>query len=229
MKLDITKGSMKDKQSLVAVVLVAVIVIAVGFMVYSNFFAGRGTEAPLPQQDQMAADPAAMPPDQAPPTGVPPEAAPPPAPAPAPASPNPPTAQSSAGESKSITVFGGVLISYPDKWGIDLRSSGSSAVITDGNGRFEIHPPNPSATTAREIADAALETFANNGKVASREDATIAGHSAYKYTVSVGGSAMKIVGVDAPIRIVILERTKSGSLGSYAAAFDRLENNLQFK
>ncbi len=226
MKLDISSGPMKGKQTLVAVVLVAMIVIAVGWMVYSNFFAGRGTEAPIPQQDQMATDPAMMPPpDQTPPADVSSQAPPPPAPA----APNQPATQSSAGGSKSITVFGGVVISYSDKWGIDLRSSGSSAVITDGNGRFEIHPPNPTATTAKEIADAALETFAKNGKVTSQGDATIAGHSAYKYSVSIGGIAMKIVGVDAPIRIVILERTKSGSLGSYAAAFDKLENGLQFR
>ncbi|MGI6296588.1 MAG: hypothetical protein ACOX3G_10920 [Armatimonadota bacterium] len=230
MKLDISSGPMKDKQTLVAVVLVVVIVIAVGWMVYSNFFANRGTEAPIPQQDQTATDPAMMPPDQMPPADVSSEAPPPPAPAaPAPTAPTQPAAQSSAGGAKSITVFGGVVITYPEKWGIDLRSSGSSAVITDGNGRFEVHPPNPSATTAREIADAALETFANNGKVTSQGDATIAGHSAYKYSVSIGGSAMKIVGVDAPIRIVILERAKSGSLGAYSAAFDKLENGLQFR
>ncbi len=225
MKLDISSGPMKDKQTLVAVVLVAVIVIAVGWMVYSNFFANRGTEAPPPQQDQVTADNVLPPMEQAPPPDASSQAPPPPAPT----APNQPAAQSSTGGSKSITVFGGVIINYPEKWGIDLRSSGSSAALTDGNGRFEVHPPNPSATTAREIADAALETFANNGKVTSQGEATVAGHSAYKYTVSVGGSAMKIVGVDAPMRIVILERVKSGSLGAYAAAFDKMESGLQFK
>ena len=100
----------------------------------------------------MTADNVLPPMEQAPPPDASSQAPPPPAPT----APNQPAAQSSTGGSKSITVFGGVIINYPEKWGIDLRSSGSSAALTDGNGRFEVHPPNPSATTAREIADAAL-------------------------------------------------------------------------
>ena len=224
MKLDMNSGPLKEKQTLVAVVLIVVIVIAVGGVVYSNFFAGKGVEAPLPPpQNQATADSTGLPPMDAPASAEQPAVDATPV-EPAPASQAAASSQA-LGSEKTLTVFGSVIVTYPEKWGIDMRSGAMSAILTDGKAKFEIHPPNPSASDAKTIADAALETFLPGSKVSGQGATKVAGHDAYQYSTA----STKVIGVDSPTRIVIVERVSGGSCGVYKAAFDKMENGLQFK
>lgn len=271
MKLDVKK----DKQTLMAIGLIAVIVIVGGWVVYSNFFAGSGGgEAVMPPNGAMAPpgmpgapggpppggpgmppgtpggpppgpgspppgpggpSPSAPPPGPGAATplpGPPPGAAPgtPKAPGPAPSAPAPARpSQAPAKPMKTITVFGSVTVGYPAGWGIDLRSAGSAAVLTDGKGRFEVHAPDPTATNAKAIADSALRAVAKGAKVAGQGPAKISNYDAYQYTVNTAAGPAKIIGVDSPTRIAVVERVKGGQMPAYRAIFDQMETSLQFK
>lgn len=126
-------------------------------------------------------------------------------------------------------MFGTVTVAYPNGWGIDLRSAGSAAVLTDGKGRFEIHAPDPRSGNAKAIADSTFVTVAQGGKVTGQGALKIAGFDAYQYAVNTPAGPIRIVGVDSPTRIAIVERVKSGALGAYKAAFDKMESGLQFR
>jgi len=276
MKLDLASGPLKDKQTLVAIGLIAVIVIAGGWVVYSNFFAGsEGGETtetapmappgmgvapmPNPPPGAEAGNPAGQPPGTTPPPGppgvapppgtgpagaapppsgalppgagsppgaAPPTAAAPSAPAAAPPAPAPaPAPAAKPGQPRTITVFGSVTVTYPSGWGIDLRSAGSAAVFTDGKAVFEIHAPNPKASDAKAIADSALLSFAKGGKATSQGPVRLSGFDAYQYTFG----STRIIGVDAPTRVAIVERVKSGSMSAYRAAFDKMESEMRFR
>lgn len=284
MKLDVKK----DKQTLMAIGLIAVIVIVGGWVVYSNFFAGNGSgdEAVMPPGGPMMPGapggpppgpgmppgapgarpggpgmpppspggpppgPGAPPMPSAPPPGpgaapAPPAGAPPPGPQPGaapgmPKGPGPaPTAPAPgrpaqapakpAQPMKTITVFGSVTVGYPAGWGIDLRSAGSAAVLTDGKGRFEVHAPDPTATNAKAIADSALRAVAKGAKVTGQGVAKISNYDAYQYTVNTAAGPAKIIGIDSPTRIAVVERVKGGQMPAYRAVFDQMETSLQFK
>lgn len=229
MKLDMNTGPLKDKQSLVVVVLIAVIVIAGGLIVYNNFFAGKGVEQPLPAEGANAPSPETPLPYEVPEdmNAAEPSSAPEPqqthAPAPA------PSAQPGQSSKKTLTVFGSVVVTYPDKWGIDLRSASTSAILTDGKAKFEIHAPNPTATDAKSIADSALVSFANDGKVSSQGPTRVAGHDAYQYTAAISAGVIRIVGVDSPVRIVLVQRVKGAAFATYKDTFDKMESELSFR
>lgn len=144
--------------------------------------------------------------------------------APAPAQSAPPVSSGSSGQ-KTLTVFGSVTLTYPNGWGIGLGSIGSAAVVSDGKARFEIRAPNPKADTAKAIADAALATLGGNSKVISQGPMKIGGFDAYQYTTGAG----KIIGVDAPKRVVIVKSVKGGNLSAYRATFDKMESQLSFR
>lgn len=104
---------------------------------------------------------------------------------------------------------------------------GSSAVISDGKGRFEIHAPDPKASDAKSIAGAAVCSIAGKGPSVSmpQGELKISGYGAYFYVV--GGK--KIVGIDAPTRIVLVECAKGAQFSAYAAAFDKMQADLKFQ
>jgi len=249
MKLD---GVLKDKRTLTAIVLIAVIVLAGGWVVYSNFFAGsEGGQAVAPQEvnapppgapigpggppppgaSPSMPTPGSEPPPasqpSAPPAGAPQPSAAPSAPPPTASAPSNPGAPRSA--ARTVTVFGSVTVTYPAGWGIDLRSGGSAAVLTNGKGRFEIHAPSPGADNAKAIADSTLASVARGGKVTGQGAAKVAGFDAYQYSVNTSAGPIRIVGIDSPTRIAIVERVKGGALGAYKAAFDKMESGLQFR
>ena len=103
------------------------------------------------------------------------------------------------------------------------------AVLTNGKARFEIHAPNPGADNAKAIADSALASVAKGGRVTGQGAAKVAGFDAYQYSVNTAAGPIRIVGVDSPTRIAIVERVKGGALGAYKAAFDKMESGLQFR
>lgn len=260
MQLKIKSDTPEDKQKLMAIGLIAVIVIAAGVFIYTNFLSGSGSQpadisaqAPVaggqpgpsvsgppgpiqptapgptsgtsPQPGPGAAPGAAGAPSPAPsaPNAAPTNPAPSAAPAPAPSAPAP-SKPGAPGAAKTITVFGSVTVTYPSGWGIGMGSSGPAAVLTDGKARFEIHAPDPKAATAKAIADSALASFAKGGKVTAQGASKIAGYDAYQY--SIGGST-RIVGIDAPTRVVIVER--AGSMAAYKATFTKMESDLKFR
>ncbi len=101
-------------------------------------------------------------------------------------------------------MFGSVTVTYPNGWGIGLASSGSAAVLTDGKARFEIRAPNPKANSAKAIADSALVLPTKGGKVTSQGAVKIGEFDAYQYTTG----AMRIIGVDASTRVVVVESVR---------------------
>ena len=102
-------------------------------------------------------------------------------------------------------------------------------MLTNGKGRFEIHAPNPKADNAKAIADSTLASVAKGGKVTGQGALRIAGFDAYQYSVNTSAGPIRIVGIDSPTRIAIVERAKGGALGAYKAAFDKMESGLQFR
>lgn len=126
---------------------------------------------------------------------------------------------------KTVTVFATVTVSYPSEWGIDAGSSGSAAVLTDRKARFEIHAPDPKANNAKEIADSALRGLGKSAKVSAQGPLKVSNYDAYQYTL---GSS-RLIGVDSPTRILIIERVSGGQMAAYKPAFDKIESGLQFK
>jgi len=130
---------------------------------------------------------------------------------------------------RTITVFGTVVVSYPSGWGIDLRSAGSAAVLSDGKGRFEVHAPDPTASNAKAVADSALAAVAKGAKVTGQGALRIAGFEAYQYSANTASGAVRVVGIDSPTRIAVVERVKGGQFGAYKGIFDQMESGLQFR
>lgn len=107
-----------------------------------------------------------------------------------------------------------------------MGSSGSAAVLSDGKARFEIHAPDPKATDAKSIAAAFVAGMGAKapGSLAQGE-LKISGYNAYFYML--GGK--RIVGIDAPTRIVLVEYVKGGSFPTYSAVFDKMQSDLKFR
>ncbi len=107
-----------------------------------------------------------------------------------------------------------------------MGATGSSAVLSDGKGCFEVQTPDPKANDAKSIASAAVKKITGKAPGTQPQGALkVGGYDAYFYVV--GGK--KIIGVDAPTRIVIVEYAKSGSASSYAAAFEKMRAELKFQ
>jgi hypothetical protein len=115
-----------------------------------------------------------------------------------------------------------VTINYPSGWGIAM-GSGGAAVLTDGKARFEVHAPDPKATTAKAIVDSALKSI---GKGAAAGKPCKVGN-ADAYACSVG--SVRLVGVDATTRVLLIETVRGGSAAAYQGAFAKIESGLQFK
>ena len=107
-----------------------------------------------------------------------------------------------------------------------MGTSGSSAVLTDGKGRFEVHSPDPKANDAKSIASAAVIKLTGKapGSVPQGQ-LKISGYDAYYYMVG----EKRIVGVDAPTRIVLVQYAKGAPFSAYSAAFDKMQSGLSFR
>ncbi len=103
-----------------------------------------------------------------------------------------------------------------------------AAVFTNGKAMFEVHPPDPKAATAKEIALRGIKSLVGNVPILSQGQARIAGNDAYWVVVKIGGSTARIVGVDAPTRIVIFEHTKGEPISNYKSVFDQMESSISF-
>jgi len=152
-----------------------------------------------------------------------PTPAPQPAPSAAPAA-QPAAQPASQQDMRTIKVFGNISVSYPNKWQIKPNAANTAAVFTDGKASFEVHAPDPKSNSAQEIAAAALKTF--GGKVVSEGKDKIAGQDAYWYIAKSGGGSMKIIGVDATTRVVLVELAPS--LDAYKGTFTQMQENIRF-
>lgn len=251
-------GLSDGKQSPVLIVVLVVVIIAAGFLVVRPYLGGGesndypapgavpgppsasltpdpGAGAPQPGQPAGAPAPAPVPPGAYSPGAAAPAApaAPAATPVPAPRPSAPPvtaTNRSSAPkpQMRSMKVFGSVTVNYPAGWGVDISAANRAAVFTNGTASFEVYAPDPQATTAKAIADSALKALASGGAVTGQSAGKVANQDAYTYTVNVGGTTQRIVGVDAPTRVVIVASAKSGQFASYAATFDEIAEGLRF-
>lgn len=125
-----------------------------------------------------------------------------------------------------IKVFRNVTVQIPKGWGVDIAAASTAAVFTNGKANFEVHAPDPRAGTAKEIADSALRTL--GGSVTAESTERISGYEAHEYTVSKAGTITRIVGVDAPTRVVLVAYARSGSFADYRPVFDRIQSNIRF-
>lgn len=246
MKLDLGKGG-NGKQSPVLVIVLIVAILGAGGMFAKNFIGGGGgsdsSELSTSMPDANSAMPspgmeASIPPATG--TTVPASSsAPPPATgaASAPSTPPPAAAQSSAvpaptpvgkDGTRSIKVFNTVNVTYPANWRISASAANTAAVFTDGKASFEVHAPDPKANSAIAIAQSALKTLASGGKVTNQGKDSIAGHEAYWYAVNRGGRTVRIVGVDAPTRIVLVEQVNSSQFSAYRDMFNKMQSGISF-
>ncbi|MDH7601566.1 MAG: hypothetical protein QHI38_05385 [Armatimonadota bacterium] len=200
-----------------------------------------GAPTPAPQSAQSGApgpapagpqSPASPPAQSAPPSTT--SQAPPQAPS-QPTSP-PETARPAASrasaaeplEMRQITVFQKVTVSYPATWKIAVGGGNVAAVFTNGKAMFEVHPPDPKAANAKEIALRGVKSLVGNVPIQSQGQERIAGHDAFWVVVKFGRGSARIVGVDAPTRIVIFEHTTGEPLSNYKSIFDQMESSLSF-
>lgn len=142
-----------------------------------------------------------------------------PGPGPAPAAGKP--AQADKGW-PSLKVFGAVDVKYPPSWGVGLQTSATTAVFTDQKASFEVRTPDAKADNAKAIAQAAVKAVAPGGTVTAESVVKVANTDAYAYNVKLGGQTLRIVGVDAPTRVVLVARAGSGQFAAYSGTFDRI-------
>lgn len=230
-------GPADKKQTIMAVVAI-VVILGVGGFFAKSFIGGGGDDysADMSMPADAGAPPSGMPtPDAgtqpAPPAGSTDPAA-SPAPAPAPAATPPPAANSKPGAPASptaqIRVFGAVNVTYPSSWKIDASVANHAAVFTNGTGYFEVRTPDPKADNAKTIAEAALKAYTPGGVVSAQGGDKIAGHDAYWFAVSLGSQTIRVVGVDAPTRVVLLARAPKSAYSAYRSKFDTIQKSLAF-
>lgn len=247
-------GGPADKKQTIMAVVAIVVILGVGAIFAKNFIGGSDGGDSYSAETSMPADSGAPAPG-APASGTPaPNASAQPAPtagaqtpgaqsAPAPgtpaAQPAPAPAPSArraasaktdapAAPTKQIKVFNTVNVTYPSSWKIDASVASHAAVFTNGTGSFEIRTPAPKADSAKAIAEAALKTYTPGGVVAAQGADKIAGNDAYWFAVSFGSQTIRVVGVDAPTRVVLLARAPRSVYSAYRSKFDSMQKSLTF-
>lgn len=258
MKLNLGGASAGNgKQSIAVIALLVLVIGGAGFFALKTMMGPSGGGAAVTEPGQSPAMPgpggdpnmAPVPPPGGPmPPAAPPESgpqgAPPPAgPAPTQAAPQPqatpapqaaskpaPAPQSKPVEvpMRQIKVFGSVSISYPSAWKIAVGGANNSAVFTNGKAAFEVHPPDPKATTAQAIAQSTLKKLAPGATVVDQGADKIAGHDTYWIAARRGGQVVRIVGVDAPTRVALYEYVKGGQFSAYRDLFNKMQSGMSF-
>ncbi|MCE5314428.1 MAG: hypothetical protein ABFD49_05300 [Armatimonadota bacterium] len=254
--MQLGKSAGGDKQNPIVAVVAIVIILAAGFMVYRNIAANRsptvmpadsrgsvpvssGPIMPGGSSPDAQSQPGAAPAAPATPSPSASQAAPVSQPAPAPqAAPAPkanpaPAPQRTAQvakeiQMKTIKVFGSVTVSYPDGWKISASRGNTSALFTNGAASFEVLAPDAKANSAKAIALAALKSIAPGASVKSQGAGNLNGSDIYWVGLTRGGQKMRIVGVDAATRVVLVMRAPSGKFASHADVFNKMQNALSF-
>jgi hypothetical protein len=183
-----------------------------------------GEVEPTPRPASGAAPAAPPTPAPAPAEPAPRATAPPPAAKPEPAKSQP----APAGPTRQIKVFGTVTVSYPASWKISTGGGNSYAVFTDGNARFSVHPPDLKADSARKIAQLAMKQITPGAVVTKEGTDRVGSREAYWFAVKYQGRVARVVGIDAPTRIAVVETVKTGDFGKYRDTFDKLQSGITF-
>lgn len=253
MKLSLGTGDNK-KQTLMAVVAIVAILLAVGLLA-RNFIGSNpamearpappGTQFMPPPGEEMMGVPPPTPPGadsvkpeaatapEAPPAPnaaappAPPQAEAPP-PAAAPPRPTPAAPAVAAPEMKQLKVFGSVNVSYPAGWKIAAGGGNSSAIFTDGNARFAVHAPDPKADTAKKIAEAAMNALTPGAVITAQGTDKVAGNDAHWFAVKHGGKVARVVGIDGPTRVALVQTVKTGDFSKYRETFNSMQSGITF-
>lgn len=186
---------------------------------------GPATAAPGAAPGMPPGAEAPAPPPPARPTAAPPATSPAPAPERTPAAARPQREM----EMRRMKVFGTVSISYPASWKISAGGTNSSAVFTDGSAVFEVHPPNPKAASAKAIAQSAMRSMAAGASVLAQGSDKVSGYDAYWISAKQGARTMRIVGVDGPTRVALLEYVRNGQFASYRDVFNKMQSGITFE
>ena len=91
-----------------------------------------------------------------------------------------------------------------------------------------MHTPDPKASSAKLIAQVALKTLGAGGVASAQGTDKIAGNDAYWIAIKRGGQTMRIVGVDGPTRIVLLEHANGGQFAAYRNTFNNMQSGIKF-
>ena len=119
-------------------------------------------------------------------------------------------------------------ISYPVNWKINTGGGNRSAEFTNGTASFQVHAPDPKATSAKAIAQAALKSLAKGAVVTAQGTDKVAGNDAYWIAVKVGGKTARVVGIDGPTRIALYEVVKTGNFAEYRDSFNKMQSGISF-
>lgn len=218
----------RQQQNLIIIGLLAIIAVGVvAWLLYNSFAANQrvASNAPVPTTGvpgQPVSPNAPVVPPQATPAA--------PGAGPAPSVPPVATPQRQAvPASRTTTVLGSVVATYPSGWTVNSEAGGA-ATVTNGKANFEIIPADPSAGDAKSIADAALADKAANADVKFQGARRIASQDAYVYVVRASdGGTVRIVGFDSPTRVAIVESVNGAPFENYSAGFQKMESELKFK
>ncbi len=229
------QGLGQGKQNIILVVVLVVVILGAVFFVYRTMFGGGTsnsgsapeTSAPLPEANFGAPVPSGPGPEGMAPAPATPAEKPKPAPVQSAAAP-----ASSSGNQismRQIKVFGSVVASYPSAWKIKAGGANISAIFTDGKAFFEVHAPDPKATSAKSIAESALKTLAKGAVVINEGTDKISGYDAYWIAAKLGGRTVRIVGVDGPTRVALYEHVGGGDFSTYRDVFNKMQAEMKFK
>ncbi len=127
-----------------------------------------------------------------------------------------------------MTVFGSVVVSYPADWKIKPGSGNTYAVFTDGNASFAVHPPDSSADSAKAIAVLAMQKLTPGASVIKEGVDRVSGHDAYWFAVRYQGRTARVVGINGPTRVALVQTVKAGDFAAYRATFDKMQSGLSF-
>lgn len=147
-----------------------------------------------------------------------------PAPPPAASQNTPPTRDGM----RQLTVFGSVNVSYPADWKIKPAKGNAYAVFTDGNASFAVHPPDSRADSAKKIALLAMQRLLPGASITSEGADKVSGRDVYWFAVKYQGRTARVVGIDGPTRIALVQTVKAGDFSAYRATFDKMQTSLSF-
>ncbi|MHB9035254.1 MAG: hypothetical protein ACYC64_01210 [Armatimonadota bacterium] len=148
--------------------------------------------------------------------------------APATHGPSQPTQAAKEIRMNTMKVFGSVTVSYPDGWKISAARGNTSALFTNGTASFEVLSPDMKANSAKTIAQAALKTIGSGGSITGQGANKLNGSDVYWIGLTRGGEKLRIVGVDAATRVVLVMRAPSGKFAGYADIFNKMQSGMSF-
>lgn len=138
----------------------------------------------------------------------------------------PPAKPQPKGATLQMKVFATVTVNYPAKWKISAGPGNSYAVFTDGNASFTVYAPDPKADSAKKIAQIAMKQLTAGAVVSAQGTDKVGGYDAHWFAVKFRGKTARVVGIDGPTRIAVVETVKSGDFAKYRQVFNQMQSEL---